>query len=469
MIPRGRGRGNYPPSNRGGRTNNSIIQSRRVISQSYANTASSSGPRPNDPLYEEFMEFMKNKNSKDNIPSYAQATEDNDDSAEYIESPNLEKIMIIEHNDVLRYFEDNSNAWNVMYRYLDTASYAACSYKNRTFYENVLQSTGSGEIMHYTSNSSSNVYNYSKLIIKKIISPEEWGLSTLKEKEFISPQKMAVKYNYWDYVESFNKAILYQNSRQKHSWFIKICNQVYNHNIPNWFIHWWKFHGPSIQILPDPFKGLYEDWVKISPKLINSMCNNSENEVMPSFHFFIEFSIPWILKWEPIVDHTPTKLPTLQRAFSSKFWMNMLRKDKEGEYTCKDTIDYIQKALKNYKDQLAFKKKNVAPISPYQLIEEKLKNEGNTNPSKEEIVEAYLEQMKEDLVRNLDYHESDSSMKTLSDEDDNRYHCLAGESQLDDIEETNSLDNIFAGVHEIISKSFKGKEESSSSTKNKSQ
>ncbi len=136
--------------------------------------------------------------------------------------------------------------------------------------------------------------------------------------------------------------------------------------------------------------------------------------------FFIEFSISWIYKWEPRVDYTPQILPTLQRVYSTKFWMNMLRKNAEGEYTRKDTIDYIKKALKNYKDQMAFKKTK-SNLSPYQMVEENLRAQGKINPSREEIIEAYLSQMKEDLVKNLDYQESDSSMKTMSEEDENQF------------------------------------------------
>lgn len=458
MIPRGRGRG-FNPSNRGGRN---IIQygSSRGITQNYA--SSSTGFRQNDPIYEEFMQFLSNRQSGDNnTPSYSQAAEENDDSAEYIESLNKEIIMILEHNDVMRYFEDNSNAWNVMNRYLDTASYTACSYKNRMYYENVLKSTGSCEILHYSPANNTNVYNFSKIIIKKIISPEEWGLSTLKEKEFFhQQQKISVKFNYWDYVEGFNKVFLYQNARKKHSWFIKVCNQVYNHPKPNWFINWWKFHGPSVQILPEPLKGLYSEWSIVSPNLKNDLCKNACVEEMPSYHFFIEFSIPWIFKWEPIVDYTPKNLPTLQRVYFTKFWMNMLRKDAEGEYTCKDTIEYIQKALKNYKDQLAFRRPK-SNLSPYQLVEENLKASGKINPTKEEIVEAYLAQMKEDLVRNLDYQESDASMKTISDEDDNQFQCLAGESQQP---EDVSIDDIFSNIRDNISRNLKGKDKEESSS-----
>jgi len=48
-------------------------------------------------------------------------------------------------------------------------------------------------------------------------------MSPLKEMDYIHPeQKVAVKYNYWDYIDGFNKALLYENANKKHSWFIKI-------------------------------------------------------------------------------------------------------------------------------------------------------------------------------------------------------------------------------------------------------
>ena len=163
------------------------------------------------------------------------------------------------------------------------------------------------------------------------------------------------------------------------------------------------------------------------------------------------------------MDYTPGDLPTLQRIYTTKFWMNMLRKTAEGEYTCKDTIDYIQKALKNYKDQMAFKRPK-ANLGPYQMIEESLKVQGKINLSNEEIVEAYLTQMKEDLIKNLDYQESDSSMKTVYDEDENQFQCLAGESQpLEDI----SIEEIFNTMKANITKSIKDRGECSTSEKDK--
>ncbi|KAG5584788.1 hypothetical protein H5410_045222 [Solanum commersonii] len=84
------------------------------------------------------------------------------------------------------------------------------------------------------------------MVIKKIITTEEWGMSTLKELNYIHPeQKVTVKYNYWDYIDGFNKVLLYENANRKHSWFIKICSNIFDRNIPNWFCKWWTLYGPS--------------------------------------------------------------------------------------------------------------------------------------------------------------------------------------------------------------------------------
>ncbi|KAG5615648.1 hypothetical protein H5410_015472 [Solanum commersonii] len=123
-----------------------------------------------------------------------------------------------------------------MTRYLDTISYTATVYKYRMHYEIVLSSTGC-EFQHFYPANTKKLYSFSKMIIKKIIAPEEWGMSTLKEMDYIHPeQKVVVKYNYWDYIDGFNKVLLYENANRKHSWFIKICSNIFERHVPNWFL-----------------------------------------------------------------------------------------------------------------------------------------------------------------------------------------------------------------------------------------
>ncbi|KAG5570694.1 hypothetical protein H5410_060460 [Solanum commersonii] len=77
------------------------------------------------------------------------------------------------------------------------------------------------------------------------MAPEEWGMSPLKERDYIRlEQKVALKYNYWEYMDSFNRALLYENANKNHFCFIKIRSNVVNQPIPNWFCQWWTLYGP---------------------------------------------------------------------------------------------------------------------------------------------------------------------------------------------------------------------------------
>nr|GEV38263.1 hypothetical protein [Tanacetum cinerariifolium] len=84
----------------------------RLIASNIAESSASSAiPEPNDPLYGEFMEFLKNK--KGNNPSYASALneEENEDLHEYHQSPYKEKIIFLEYQDVMRYFDSENDPW----------------------------------------------------------------------------------------------------------------------------------------------------------------------------------------------------------------------------------------------------------------------------------------------------------------------------------------------------------------------
>ncbi|KAL4580216.1 hypothetical protein LXL04_016401 [Taraxacum kok-saghyz] len=200
----------------------------------------------------------------------------------------------------------------------------------------------------------------------------EWGLSTLKEREFMMPpSKFPVKFTYWDYIESFHKAFLYENPQKKHTWFFKTG-------------------------------GL---------------------EVISSLHFFMEFSIPCIWKWSPQVDYTPSTFPSLQRIYFTKFWPKMLRKDPETKVLhAQQTIDHIKQQIQKYQHQKNFN----ATTSP---------NTQKVNTTKEDMIKnfrSYCSQLKEDLRRikskEMGEEEEDSNEDSISIEN-NQYHCLAGESQ----------------------------------------
>ncbi|KAL4561929.1 hypothetical protein LXL04_034113 [Taraxacum kok-saghyz] len=367
----------------------------------------------------------------ENIPSFAKAITNGDtvdDTLEYKELPHKDHIIILENKDIMLYFENNDDPWFLMSRYLDTASYAGFSYKNRNYYENILKVTESVEFSHFTSGGNTNIYNFSKAIIKKIILAEEWGLSTLKEREFMMPpSKTPVKFTYWDYIESFHKAFLYENPQRKHTWFFKVCENVYKHNkeIPNWFTNWWISYGPRIDILPeDPFRNLYGEWITVSPRYSKHLTQKTGGalEVISSLHFFMEFSIPWIWKWSPHVDYTPSSFPSLQRKYFTKFWPKMLHKDPETKaLQAQQTIDHINQQIQKYQQQKNFPD----PTSP---------NSQQVNKTIEDIIKnfrLYCSQLKQDLnkIKSKEMGEEEDSNEDSMSIENNQYQCLAGESQ----------------------------------------
>ncbi|KAG5570726.1 hypothetical protein H5410_060492 [Solanum commersonii] len=95
--------------------------------------------------------------------------------------------------------------------------------------------------------------------ISRIISVEDWGISTMKERK-ISLNKVSMNFTYWDYIHGFDKVLIYNNERHKHTWFIKICVKIFVEPNPKWFLNWWSYPGPTIKILPNPFLKLYKEW-----------------------------------------------------------------------------------------------------------------------------------------------------------------------------------------------------------------
>ncbi|KAG5572212.1 hypothetical protein H5410_061978 [Solanum commersonii] len=206
----------------GGRGGHILTQlgNKQLVATNIAST-SDSDLNTNHPMYKEFMDFMQSKQSKDNTPpTYSTILVDEESKEVFDQNDKNEVTLLLENND-LRW---KHNPWQLMTR---------------------------------------------------VLTPEEWGMSPLKERDYIHPeQKVAVKYNYWDYVDSFNKALLYENVNRKHSWFIKICSNVFTQPIPNGFCKWWTLYGPLIKILPEQYMNLYSEWIDISPKLMNMEQDN---------------------------------------------------------------------------------------------------------------------------------------------------------------------------------------------------
>ncbi|KAG5607794.1 hypothetical protein H5410_029286 [Solanum commersonii] len=421
------GRGGHILAQQGNRTLTSFNVSQTTASSS---SGTSGGVDINHPMYKEFMDFMKSKKETSSSTTYSSVLIDDENIEVFDMNSKKDVILLLEKND-LRW---RNEPWQIMTRYLDTVAYTATAYKYRMHYEIILSSTGC-EFQHFYPANTKKVYNFSKLVVKRIISPEEWGMSTLKELDYIYPeQKVPVKYNYWDYIDGFNRVLLYENANRKHSWFIKLCANIFDRHIPNWFCKWWTLYGPTIKILPESYKKLYLEWIDISPKLTRLQEDNIFFEGISVMYFFIEFSIPWIMRWSIEVNTTSEGFPCLQRVFYTKFWSKLLQKNPEGKLHGQEILDLINVTISRYYDtnttESQIKDNNT---DPFKKIARQLQMKKGII-SKSEAIALYMEEVKRDLMKNLDFDiKDDTSMASASHTDDT---CLAGEGQdLDDEEE----------------------------------
>ena len=124
-------------------------------------------------------------------------------------------------------------------------------------------------------------------------------------------------YNYYDYMEAWDRFLLFQNNIYKHTWFFWF--DMYKKKdmmIPRWFIDWWNSYGPEAMILPPDLLKAYETFKKEPP-------NIPHLRVFPHLlQFFYKFpDLPWIIRWEYKIEKLPQyPFPMLTRKFKLKWW-----------------------------------------------------------------------------------------------------------------------------------------------------
>ncbi|WMV58308.1 hypothetical protein MTR67_051693 [Solanum verrucosum] len=165
----------------------------------------------NNLLYAQLRAYLSQKQT-DTFASVAK--EEADDIRSYERVVKKEMIFLIENFEMQR----KEEPWKIFQQYLHNGLYfPGESYKIRSYYETILTNIGSVEFQHFSGyNSSENVYNFSKMIIKQIISIKYWGICSMKERQ-ISLNKIPTNFTYWDYINSFSKVLYYNNERHKHT------------------------------------------------------------------------------------------------------------------------------------------------------------------------------------------------------------------------------------------------------------
>ncbi|KAG5629997.1 hypothetical protein H5410_001714 [Solanum commersonii] len=250
------------------------------------------------------------------------------------------------------------------------------SYKTHLYYEIILTNTSSVEFQHFSRyNTNENVYNFSKMIIKQIISIKDWGISSMEERQ-INLNKIPTNFTYWDYINSFSKVLYYNNERHKHTWFIK---------------------------------------VKISPDL-NDLYHSDHVcyiEQIEQIYFFIEFLIPWIHIWTLKVGFTEEQIPCLYRIYYNNLWDKLMKKDPMTKSLCgQELLDFISQRIQDYG---TIPHKGIIADNSVKHIARRISiQDGN----KEEMIKEYLDEIRRNLLLNITHYEkSDTSMRSETSDD----------------------------------------------------
>ena len=299
--------------------------------------------------------------------------------------------------------------------------------KPRGYFETILQLSDCMTITHTRENpkDNSNAIVYSKVIIKKLVKPGSWGFD-LTTAKLIKIGDNSYNYTYWDYQSGFYQVFLYQNPENKHTWFIKLCPQIIKNGggIPIWFYEWWTIYGPEMDILPSNIIDAYQRWVKWHP-LIRGKNNLPKNHNM--IVFFIEYGIPWILKWDFCIQKDiKENMYSLKRQFWVRWWNNFPKQD------IADLFNQINQDADNHFSQYQVGKEEVSTflskssLNPFDLLKDQIKSE-NPNISEYELMKKCMFFFKDQFSSN--FCKDDSSMGSGSNKGDTDECILAGESQ----------------------------------------
>ncbi|KAK9665855.1 hypothetical protein RND81_14G141000 [Saponaria officinalis] len=400
---RGRGRGNYIADHP-----NPIVQhgNKKLIASDI------SGITTDNAELEEFYQWKNLQKGKEDASKslYANAVKKTS-PAEVDMLPNNEERVILFLSESDKKWADKP--WTLFDRYLKSNGYTMEVYKSPLYYEEILASNNC-TFTHF-SGANKEIYNFSKIIIGSVISINDWGISPLTEKS-VTLRGNLIKYNYWDYIQAFDKVFLYDNDKKSHTWFIKISSDVYNTDLPSWLINWWSFYGTSANILPSIFRDLFDEWQGIISYII------SPEEIIFSYHmrFFIEFFIPYIWISCPTTGYT-NKLFCLKRKSFSKFWDTMSKKDQEGQLNCQLTLSAIKEKITSYtkikqieEDKLKAKEKEKLLYFSDDDNELDIDFSGSSDT---DIIKAYMDALKKTLKAKNEEDDYVNSMKRGSASD----------------------------------------------------
>lgn len=143
--------------------------------------------------------------------------------------------------------------------------------------------------------------------------------------------------------------------------------------------------------------------------------------------FFIEYGIPWILKWDFCIQKDDSEnMFSLKRQFYVTWWNNFPKKDIEDLYgqINKKADDYFSLYQIGKEEVSTFLSKS--SLNPFNLLKEQIKSD-NPNISEYELMKKCMFFFKDQFSSS--FCKDDSSMGSGSAKEDADESILAGESQ----------------------------------------
>ncbi|KAH1247946.1 hypothetical protein GmHk_06G017732 [Glycine max] len=137
--------------------------------------------------------------------------------------------------------------------------------------------TNSVSIKHFKGPNDPSLNTHSTIQILKVLQPRHFGQNLNEVNKFLVPFDPR-GYTYWDYIDAWNKVFWHQNNKFKHSWLIYFkTNTIYN--FPNWFLQWWDFFGPILEIFPEQVQKGFAQFKK--------MYNSQESQIPVDLKYFL--------------------------------------------------------------------------------------------------------------------------------------------------------------------------------------
>ncbi|KAM7461785.1 hypothetical protein LguiA_029906 [Lonicera macranthoides] len=192
--------------------------------------------------------------------------------------------------------------------------------KKREYYEAILLETNSVKITHVNKNPGTcgkPEIQFSKCFIVEPLSLKNWGVNP-NSVNFLPQYKE--EYTYWDYIDAWTKAFLYQNSYNTHTWWFRFDSlkepSVVLKDLPHWFYNWFIKFGPEEDFFHEKIQPIYKEFRAVHPKHLDDPAPIKNAILM---RFLGHYSIPWIFQWSYTVG-SHNNLSILARDLFYKWW-----------------------------------------------------------------------------------------------------------------------------------------------------